>query len=700
MSPPDRSLNDPLTIQHLALVVESSDDAIVSKDLNGIIKSWNKAAERMFGYTAEEAIGRSIRMIIPDNLQDEEDMVLARIRRGDKVDHYETTRQRKDGTPVRISLTISPLRDENGRIFGASKIARDVTERARLQRLTEEHAQNSERLAEVGAIVASTLERDTVVQQVTDAAVHLTGAEFGVFFYSERERQSAESAMLYTLSGVSRAAFASFPQPRIGDLSDSALRRSIALRSDDLSADPKFGPGAPRFEMAEGRPPVRSYLAVPVRGMKAEIIGGLFFGHSQPGMFTAQHERLARGVAAWASVALENARLYSEAQHASRLRDEFLAVLSHELRTPLNAIVGYARLLRGGVLSGEKAQRGLDTLERNATALTQIVEDVLDVSRIISGKMRLDVQSVDLATVVDNAIATVQPAADAKGVRLVRVIDPRSGPVSGDPERLQQVIWNLLANAVKFTPRGGRVQTRVARVDSHIEIVVSDSGIGIRPEFLPHVFERFRQADGGLTRKSGGLGLGLAIARHIVEMHGGTISAESGGEGQGSTFGVQLPLMVVRPRTSERDFELSPAAAAHDPLTVLGDLRGIRVLAVDNEEDALTLLRVVLEAAGAQVTTASSGEQALALLEANPPDVMVADLGMPGMDGIELIERVRTSPSAAVRMLPAAALTAYARSEDRTRALRRGFELHLAKPVDPGELVASVSALARRTKEA
>ena len=251
-------------------------------------------------------------------------------------------------------------------------------------------------------------------------------------------------------------------------------------------------------------------------------------------MFTEQHERLALGVAAWASVALENARLYAEAQAANRMKDEFLAVLSHELRTPLNAIVGYSRLLRGGILSADKAARGLETLERNATWLTQIVEDVLDVSRIVSGKIRLDVQPVELPLIVDNAVATVQPAADAKGVRLQTIVDPRVGPVSGDPDRLQQVVWNLLSNAVKFTPKNGRVQVRLERVNSHVEIVVSDTGIGIRPDFLPYVFERFRQAEAGTTRKTGGLGLGLAIVRHIVEMHGGTVEAASAGEDKGA----------------------------------------------------------------------------------------------------------------------------------------------------------------------
>jgi PAS domain S-box-containing protein len=695
----DRGLNDPLMLRHLARVVESSDDAIVSKDLNGIIRSWNLAAERMFGYTADEAIGRSIRMIIPSDRQHEEDDVLRKIRAGEKVDHYETTRQRKDGSPIRISLTVSPIRDPDGTIVGASKIARDVTERARQQALAAEHAANSERLAAIGAVVASTLDRETVVQKVTDAAVGLTRAEFGAFFYNVVDIDTGDAYMLYTLSGAPREAFSKFPHPRATEVFGPTFRGESIVRSDDITKDPRYGKSAPYFGMPEGHLPVRSYLAVPVRGVKGDVIGGLFFGHSQTGVFTEQHERLAAGMASWASVALENARLYTEAREANRLKDEFLAVVSHELRTPLNAIVGYARLLRGGVLSGDKAQRGLDTLERNATALTQIVEDVLDVSRIVSGKMRLDVQPVDLSAVVDNAIATVQPAADAKGVRLHTVIDPRVGPVSGDPERLQQVIWNLLSNAVKFTPRGGRVQTRVARVNSHVEIVVSDTGMGIKPEFLPYVFERFRQADAGLSRKTGGLGLGLAIARHIVEMHGGTIEVDSAGEGSGATFMVQLPLMIVHPRAFEVERE-HPQTATQDPLKVLGDLRGVHVLAVDNEEDALTLLRVVLEAAGAEVTTAYSGEDALSRLEAGPPDVLVADVGMPGMDGFELIDKVRKSSNPAVRAIPAAALTAYARSEDRTRALLRGFELHLATPVDPGELVASVSRLARRTKQA
>jgi PAS domain S-box-containing protein len=683
--------------RRLAAVVESSDDAIITKSLDSIITSWNPAAERMFGYTAEEAIGQSIRMLIPDDLQSEEDVVLGKIREGDKVDHYETIRRRKDGTEVLISLTVSPIRNEAGDVVGASKIARDITERSRLLAVARENARNTERLAEVGALVASTLERDQVAQKVTDAATEMTRAEFGAFFYNVHDPRSGDALMLYTLSGASKEAFAGFPHPRPTAIFAPTFYGEGPVRLDDVTKDPRYGKSAPIHGMPPGHLPVRSYLAVPVRGRAGEVLGGLFFGHSKAGVFTEQHERLASGIAAWGSVALENARLYAEARDANRMKDEFLAVLSHELRTPLNAILGYARLLRAGVLTDEKADRGLETLERNATWLTQTVEDVLDVSRIVSGKIRLDVQPVELPLIVDNAVATIQPAADAKHVRMQTTIDPRVGPVSGDPDRLQQVVWNLVSNAVKFTPKGGRVQVRLARVNSHIEITVSDTGVGIPAHFLPYVFERFRQAEAGTTRKTGGLGLGLAIVRHIVEMHGGSVYAASAGEDQGATFRVRLPVMIVHPDGLEAQRE-HPRTERSAPITTLGDLTGIRVVAVDDEEDALTLLRVVLETAGAQVTTVGSSKLALERIAAVKPQALILDLGMPEMDGFELIGRIRASSNPELRDIPAAALTAFARSEDRTKALRSGFEIHLAKPIDPGELVAAVATLVRRAR--
>src|SRR5581483_737852 len=440
---------------------------------------------------------------------------------------------------------------------------------------------------------------------------------------------------------------------------------------------------------------VRSYLAVPVKGRGGEVIGGLFFGHPEVGRFSAHHERIAVGIASWAAVALENARLYMNVQEASRLKDEFLASLSHELRTPLNAILGYARMLRSGIVAPDKQERAVTTIERNATSLTQIVEDVLDISRIVSGKIRLNVQTVDFPTIVRNAIDAIAPAADAKGIRVETVLDPDAAPISGDPERLQQVLWNLLSNAVKFTQRDGKVQVRLERINSHVELTVSDTGIGIAPEFLPHVFERFRQAEGGTTRERGGLGLGLSIAQQLTELHGGTIEVASAGVGQGATFRVKIPLMIVHPARGHLP-RVHPRSAAASPAIVGSPLKDIHVLAVDDEQDALTLVRELLEAAGARMTTARSANEALAKLDAEAPDVVVADLGMPVMDGFGFIARVRRHVDARVREVPAAALTAYARSEDRMKALQAGFQIHLAKPIDPAELVTTVAALAKR----
>jgi signal transduction histidine kinase/ActR/RegA family two-component response regulator len=447
--------------------------------------------------------------------------------------------------------------------------------------------------------------------------------------------------------------------------------------------------------MPAGHLPVRSYLAVPVNGRSGSVIGGLFFGHSSVARFTEHHERLAVGVASWASVALENSRMYMSVQEASRIKDDFLASLSHELRTPLNAILGYARMLRSGILGPDKKDKAIETIERNATSLTQIVEDVLDISRIVSGKIRLNVQPVDFPHIVRSAVEGIALAADARGVRVETMLDPDAAPVSGDPERLQQVLWNLLSNAVKFTNRGGRVQVRLQRVNSHLEVAVSDTGIGIAPEFLPHVFERFRQADAGIARERGGLGLGLAIARQLVEMHGGTIDASSGGVNQGATFRVKIPVMIVHPVRDEVP-RVHPQANVSARRSVGADLRDVHVLAVDDEPDALNLVSEVLQAAGARVSTARSAMDALSRLDAEVPDVVVADLGMPQIDGLQFIDRVRRHPNARVREVPAAALTAYARSEDRMKALRAGFQIHLAKPIDPAELVTTIAALARR----
>jgi PAS domain S-box-containing protein len=686
------------TRAYLAAIVDSADDAILAKDLDGVIQSCNAAAERLFGYSADELVGHSVRMLIPPERQAEEDEILARLRRGERLQHVESVRVAKDGRRIDLALTISPVRDERGRIIGASKIGRDITaskqaEAERL-RLLEENAAVTETLNNVGAMVASDLDRSKVVQAVTDAATELTGAQFGAFFYNVLDERG-ETYTLYTISGVPREAFSKFPMPRNTAVFEPTFKGTAVVRSDDITKEPQYGHNAPHQGMPTGHLPVRSYLAVPVRGRGGDVIGGLFFGHSEVARFAEHHERIAVGIAAWAAVALENAYLYESVQDASRLKDEFLASLSHELRTPLNAIVGYVRMLQTGMLPPEKRQKAIDTIARNATSLTQIVEDVLDISRIVSGKIRLNVQPVDLPTVARNAIDAIAPAAEAKGVRVETVIDPHAAPVSGDPERLQQVLWNLLSNAVKFTKRDGKVQVRLERVNSHVELTVSDSGIGIAPEFLPHVFERFRQAEGGTTRERGGLGLGLSIARQLTEMHGGTIEVSSRGLGQGASFCVKLPLMSVQP-TRDEGARVHPRSGSTPTKVEAGPLNGVHVLAVDDEPDALALIGVVLEAAGARVTSAPSAEEALTKLLPDVPDVIVTDLGMPRTDGFAFIEQLRQHENAKVREIPAAALTAYARSEDRVKALRAGFQIHLAKPIDPSELVTTIASLAKR----
>jgi len=690
-------------VRHLAAIVESSDDAIISKDLNGVITSWNSAAERMFGYTAADIVGRSVRILIPEDRQSEEDVVLAHVRRGDKVDHFDTIRRRKDGTLIPISLTVSPIRDRAGRIVGASKIARDISERrlaererARLVAITEQHAAITEKLNQVGALIASSLDSHAIVQAVTDAATDLTTAAFGAFFYNSIDERG-EAYTLHTLSGTSRDAFSHFPMPRNTKVFEPTFRGTGIVRSDDITRDPRYGRNPPFSGMPPGHLPVRSYLAVPVRDRSGEVLGGLLFGHPEPGRFTEQHERLVAGIVSWAAIGLENARLYVGVQEASRLKDEFLATLSHELRTPLNAILGYSRMVKAGIVSSDRVRNAIDTIERNATSLTQIVEDVLDVSRIIAGKMRLNVQSAKLPGLIQSAVEAFAPAVDAKGIRIETVFDPQAPAVSGDPERLQQVIWNLISNAVKFTDRGGIVRVALEAAGDDVVVTVSDTGIGIDPSFVPHMFERFRQADGGTTRERGGLGLGLGIARQLVEMHGGTIRASSEGRGKGATFTVRLPSLAAA-RTERRLTAGESLPRSVFPLAAaMPDLRGIHVLAVDDEADALALVTEILEAAGARVSVAQSATEALGSLQMSRPDVLVADLGMPRVDGFELIARIRTGGDPDIRGIPAAALTAYARSEDRSRALRSGFQMHLAKPIDPSELIAAVARLTNRT---
>ena len=384
-----------------------------------------------------------------------------------------------------------------------------------------------------------------------------------------------------------------------------------------------------------------------------------------------------------------------EAQAANRAKDEFLATLSRELRTPINAVYGWVHMLRAGQVPEDARERALDAIVRNAHAQVQLIDDLLDVSRIVSGKMRLDVRSVDLKAVVEGALDAVRPAATAKGIRLQVVLDPRAGPTTGDPERLQQVVWNLLMNAVKFTPKGGSVQVQLQRVNSHVEIVVSDTGRGIPADFLPVIFNRFWHAERSATRAEVGLGLGLALVRHLVEAHGGTVTAQSAGEGKGATFVVKLPLTLARLDESAEE-RVHPTARVVIPSYVGPVLEGVRVIVVDDQQDALDLAVAILTAASAEVRACQSAVEAFATVLGWRPDVLIADIEMPGEDGLSLIRRVRALEPMHGGKIPAIALTAYGRVEDRVRTLSAGFSMHLPKPVDPAELTTVVASLAGR----
>ena len=613
--------------------------------------------------------------------------------------------RRVDGQFRHCSVRVVPVRDPDGTVREWVGVHEDIHERRMAAQVLLEERETIGALNRLGPTLAAELDLKTLVQSVTDAATDLTGAAFGAFFYNLIDARG-ESYTLYTLSGVSKDSFEQFPLPRATELFGPTFRGEAVIRIDDVRKDPRYGTQGPHHGMPPGHLPVVSYLATPVKNREGKVLGGLFFGHPDAGVFTERSEQLVVGLAAQAAVAMDNAHLFElivrekqRVEEANRAKDEFLSVVSHELRTPLSAILGWARIARSTTLTPEKHARALETIERNARSQAQLIEDLLDISRIITGKLRLEVRPMLPAPAIEAALESIRPAAEAKGLRLKAVLDPNAGPVSGDPDRLQQVVWNLLSNSVRYTPRGGWVQVELAKVHSSVEICVADSGEGIAEEFLPHVFERFRQADSSSTRQHGGLGLGLSIVRHLVELHGGTIEAASEGKGKGAIFRLKLPLSALRVDPREREVAV-PGPSEPPTLVCPQELMGARILVVDDEPDARELLRTVFEGCGAKVTVASSASEALHQLEAQRFGVLVSDIGMPGEDGFSLIRRVRALTPAPSASVPAIALTAYARLEDRTRALLCGFSVHAAKPIEPAELVVMVAALLRGSSDA
>jgi PAS domain S-box-containing protein len=519
-----------LAVARLAAIVESCDDAIVGKTLDGIVTSWNRGAERLFGHTAAETIGRSILLIVPPERRDEETMILSRLCRGERIEHFETQRVTKDGELIDVSVTVSPIRDARGKIVGASKVARDIRERRRIE---------------------------------------------------EAQQQLMES------------------------------------------------------------------------------------------------ERYAR----------------EQAQRANLLKDEFLSVLSHELRTPLSAIQAWGHLLAAGRARPEEMRQAGEVIVRNTQVQRRVIDDLLDIGRIVSGRLRVEMEPVDPVQIANAVLDTIRPAALARKIRIVAALDPGASTVRADPARLQQVLWNLLSNSVKFTPEGGVVELTIERSEGQLRFTVKDNGKGIDADFLPRVFERFAQGDASRSRQHGGLGLGLAIAKQLMELQGGSIAAASAGEGRGATFTVTLPLSEVA--VAREAVAPANTAWAAESAGDRSDLSGIKVLVVDDEADALESLSRTLTDSGATVFAAQSAEAAIGLLQSKAPHVMVSDIGMPEMDGYELLRRVRALDGISADV-PAIALTAFARPSDRLHSLRAGYIAHLTKPADPLQLLATISAAAGR----
>ncbi|MBA3484196.1 MAG: PAS domain S-box protein [Pirellulales bacterium] len=706
------------TEERLRAVFSQAAVGIAIADLDGKLQEVNARFCEIFGYTPEELRTRTFMALThPDDLDRTRENV-GRLLAGEIRDFtYEKRYLRKDGSSLWSLAAVTLLRDSGGNPQQFIGVIEDISARKHAEEALKEEARILEILNETGRTLASTLDVETLLQSITDAATELSGAQFGAFFYNTVD-DNGEAFLLFALSGAKREEFEKFGHPRATPLFGPTFRGEGPIRISDVLADPRYGQWGPHHGMPQGHLPVRSYMSVPVISRSGEVIGGLFFGHSEVGVFTERAERIVVGVAGQAAVAIDNARLYedvkraaaereqlleaeraarAEAERVSLMKDEFLATLSHELRTPLNAILGWSQLIAMGDMDDDELRQGLETIERNARAQTQLIEDLLDMSRIISGKVRLDVQRVDLAGVVDAAVDSVQPSADAKGIRLRKIVDPLAGPVSGDPMRMQQVVWNLLSNAVKFTPKNGTIDVLLERVNSHLEITVHDSGAGIKPEFLPWVFERFRQADSSTTRKHGGLGLGLSIVKQLVELHGGTVRAKSAGENQGATFIVALPLAPIR-SDENRDHPAAYKVPGIDCEEL--HLDGLKVLVVDDEPDARHLIKRVLKQCHAEVTLAAGADEALAALKAVRPDVIISDVGMPGKDGYQFIREVRSLMAADGGHIPAIALTAFARSEDRTRAMLAGYQVHMSKPIEPHELLATIASLAGRMKRA
>ena len=632
-----------VTRRLLAAIVESSTDAIISKDLNGFVSSWNEGAERIFGYTAAEAIGQNISMLIPPDRFDEEPRILEQIRAGHSVNHYETIRQRKNGELIDISLTISPIRDEDGKIVGASKIARDITEtkRARSKILFQ-------------ARLLSAVEQAVIA---TDPAGHVT---YWNAFAEKLYGWSAEEALG-------------------GSIADLIPAKQTHEQVSEILLQLKKG-GSWSGEIFVKRKDGTEFLAMvvdsPIMNDKGELLGIVRVSVDITEAREAEEER---------KRLLEAERLArAEAETANRLKDEFLATLSHELRNPLNVVIGYSEILRraDGNYADGFVTRAAEVIKRNALAQSQLVSDLLDLSRLQMGKLTIRRESLSLPTIVSDAIETVKDEAATKNISLQFTASDDNLLVNGDPVRLGQIVWNLLNNAVKFTSPAGKITISLSREGEYARLAIEDTGQGIALEFLPHVFEIFRQADASSSRKQGGLGIGLALVKQLAEMHGGSVNAESEGIGRGARFVVLLPL-------EENQTQPTPV---HKKGTT-GILNNKFILVVDDSRETTEMLSKLLQMEGAFVRTARSGFEALSLAESCAFDLVISDISMPEMDGYQFLRGLRALPH--MGRIPALALTGYGRYSDIDRSRYAGFDEHFTKPIDIDKLLETVRKLTK-----
>ncbi|MDI1477893.1 PAS domain S-box protein [Polyangium sp. y55x31] len=648
------------------LLVEGVRDyAIYMLDPEGRVESWNAGAERIKGYTAAEVIGQHFSRFYPaeDIEQGKPERALILAARTGRFED-EGIHVRKDGTRFWANVVLTALRDESGALRGFSNLTRDVTERKEAVEAARDAAARLRAIVDTAVDGIITIDERGTIETMNPAAERMFG-------------YGADELIGHNVKMVMPEPYKTEHDTYLANYLRTGVRKIIGI-GRKVRGRRKDGAEFP-IELAV------SEFFVGERRFFAGVIRDI----TEREAAEAERESL---------LGSERAAR-SEAERANRMKDEFLATMSHELRTPLTPILGWIELLRVSQQAPGNLEKGLSVIERNARLQLQLISDLLDVSRIVSGKLRLNVQWIDLPNVIDSAIESVRHAAEVKGIEIRATYEPTDTTVMGDPDRLQQVVWNLVANAIKFTPSNGHVDITLSRTNGHFRLTVSDTGQGIAPEFLPLLFDRFRQADSSTSRRYGGLGLGLSIVKHLVELHGGSVHAESEGIGKGATFVVDLPTMRAFAPGPEHEGLSHPwPSVSRPPVADTTSLEGIRVLVVDDEPDARELVERLLEDRRAKVLTAASAFEALEML-ANPenePDVMVSDLGMPGMDGFALIREVRARRAAGLGNLPAVAVTAFARPEDKARSLEAGYDAHVTKPIDPLGFVATVAQLMKR----